>query len=216
MKENKVSGNERDMKVKTKQERWEKGELENVKTAEVLHKRSLDSLCFGVTKNSEIFCESKGDGSQSELHQGKEENVRTWRRHSREDLRRKKKKNKEKGRFLKNMWIQGTISCFDFCLIFMIGNNRAVFLTFDHLSETAGDFSYAHAFSESNPGAMTKYPSLGGLHNRYLISYSSRGWAVQDQGLVLLMPAERSLLGLHTGCLGPHMTERGLWCLLFS
>ena len=66
------------------------------------------------------------------------ENVRKWRRHSREDLR--KKKNKEKGRFLKNMWIQGTVSCFDFCLIFMIGNNRAVFLTFDHLLEPAGDF----------------------------------------------------------------------------
>ena len=101
MKENKVSGNERDMKVKTKQERWEKGELENVKTAEVLHKRSLDSLCFGVTKNSEIFCESKGDGSQSELHQGKEENVRTWRRHSREDLRRKKKKEQRERQVFK-------------------------------------------------------------------------------------------------------------------
>ena len=61
------------MKVKTKQERWEKDELENIKIAEVLHKRGLDSLCFGVTKNTEIFCESKGDGSQSELHQGKGE-----------------------------------------------------------------------------------------------------------------------------------------------
>lgn len=101
--------------------------------------------------------------------------------------KKKKKKNKEKGRFLKNMWIQGTVSCFDFCLIFMIEKNRAVFLTFDHLLEPAGDFSYAHAFSESDPGAVTKYPSLGGLHNRYLISYSSRGWAVQDQGLVLSM-----------------------------
>ena len=39
----------------------------------MLHKRGLDSLCFGVTKNTEIFCESKGDGSQSELHQGKGE-----------------------------------------------------------------------------------------------------------------------------------------------
>lgn len=97
------------------------------------------TLCFGVTENIEIFCESKGDGSQSELHQGKEENVRKWRRHSREDLR-KKKKNKEKGRFLKNMWTQGTVSYFAFCLIFMIGNNRVVFLTFDYLLEPAGDF----------------------------------------------------------------------------
>jgi len=104
----------------------------------VLHKRGLDSLCFGVTKNPEIFCERKGDGSQSELHQGKEENVRKWRRHSREDLREKKEQRERQ--VFKKYVDSRNISCFDFCLIFMIGNNRAVFLTFDHLLEPAGDF----------------------------------------------------------------------------
>ena len=52
------------------------------------------TLRFGVTENIEIFCESKGDGSQSELQEGKEENVRKWRRHSRENLRKERTKRK--------------------------------------------------------------------------------------------------------------------------
>ena len=34
-------------------------------------KEGLDSLCVGVIKKAEILSESKGDRSQSEVHQGK-------------------------------------------------------------------------------------------------------------------------------------------------
>ena len=62
-----------------------------------------DLSCVAVTlvraTSSEVllgldFCESKGDGSQSELQEGKEENVRKWRRHSRENLRKERTKRK--------------------------------------------------------------------------------------------------------------------------